>query len=327
MGFQSDYNDLYATASGKLGLWQGQSFLTQQAWYYQIGQDQHSLSVDPQFVEPAGADGILGYSTATIGAAQIIDDSSASGFSTTGAWTQVSSSAAENGEYLTTPAGNGSAVATWTFSGLIPGATYQVSASWVPIYSLAGDAPFTVLDGSQLVSLTYQSEHTAPGTPGTPAWQTLGYFVTSSGTLTVQLSNASQGTVAADAVMIQQIPGNGGGDDDFHVASGSPTIDAGNPADPAGLEPAPNGGRINLGSDGGTPQATPSQPQVLQVLTPGPLDKLQIGQQETITWQTGGAVRPGQLLLRRPSWPAVRWPTTGWTMLRARRPRIPPATD
>ena len=75
-------------------------------------------------------------------------------------------------------------------------------------------------------------------------------------------------------------------------ASGSPTIDAGNPADPAGLEPAPNGGRINLGSDGGTPQATPSQSQVLQVLTPGALNKLQIGQQETITWQTSGVYAP-----------------------------------
>ncbi|MGA2254402.1 MAG: right-handed parallel beta-helix repeat-containing protein, partial [Thermoguttaceae bacterium] len=292
VGFQSDYNDLYTTGSGKLGSWQGQTFLTQQAWYYQIGQDQHSLSVDPQFVDPAGPDGILGFSTDAIGAAQIIDDGSASGFSTTGVWTQVSSSAAENGEYLTTPAGNGSALATWSFTGLTPGATYQVSASWAPTYSFASDAPFTVLDGSQLISLTYQSERTAPSTPGTPAWQTLGYFVPSSGTLTVQLSNASQGTVAADAVMIQQIAGNRGADDDFHVASSSPTIDAGNPSDPVGLEPAPNGGRINLGSDGGTAQATPSQPQVLQVLTPGPLDKLQIGQQENVTWQTGGLYAP-----------------------------------
>ena len=92
VGFQSDYNDLYATAGGKLGFWQGQAILTQQAWYYQIGQDRHSVSVDPQFVAPAGADGILGYSTSPMGAAQIIDDSSASGFSTTGVWTKTSSS-------------------------------------------------------------------------------------------------------------------------------------------------------------------------------------------------------------------------------------------
>ena len=205
---------------------------------------------------------------------------------------RLPAAAAEGGEYITTPSGSGSSAATWTFSGLTPGATYQVAVSWVASSLLASDAPFTVLDGSQLLSLSYQSERNAPGTPGTPAWQTLGYFVASSGTLTVQLSNASQGTVAADAAMLQQIAGNGGGDDDFHVAAGSPTIDVGNPAILVGQEPAPNGGRINLGSDGGTAQATPSQPQVLQVLTPGPLEKLQVGQQETITWQAADLNAP-----------------------------------
>ena len=59
-----------------------------------------------------------------------------------------------------------------------------------------------------------------------------------------------------------------------------------------GSEPLPNGGRINQGSDGGTLQATPSQPQLLQVLSPRPLDKLQVGQQENVTWQTGGLYAP-----------------------------------
>ena len=293
VGFQSDFNDLYTTGSGKLGRWQGQTFLTQQNWYYGVGQDHHSLSTDPQFAAPAaGLDGILGYNTTPIGAPLLIDDSSATGFSTTGVWTPVVASAADNGEYLTAPAGTGSSTATWTFTGLTPGTTYQVSASWAPLSTLAADAPFTIFDGGREVSLTYHTERSSPGSAGTPSFQTLADVVCTSGTLTVELTNAAQSTVAADAIRLQQIQGNGGADDAFHVALGSPTIDAGNPTDPIGQEPAPNGGRINLGSDGGTPQATASASESLTVLTPGPLDKLQIGQQENITWQTGGLYAP-----------------------------------
>ena len=67
VGFQSDDNDLYVTGTGKLVFWQGQSILTLQSWFYLVGQDQHSLSMDPQFVQPTGPDGILGFSAANVG--------------------------------------------------------------------------------------------------------------------------------------------------------------------------------------------------------------------------------------------------------------------
>jgi hypothetical protein len=38
----------------------------------------------------------------------------------------------------------------------------------------------------------------------------------------------------------------------------SPCIDAGDPATPAGDEPQPNGGRINMGAYGGTAEASKS---------------------------------------------------------------------
>ena len=41
-------------------------------------------------------------------------------------------------------------------------------------------------------------------------------------------------------------------------ASTSPCIDAGNPHSPIGVEPFPNGGRINMGAYGGTPEASKS---------------------------------------------------------------------
>ncbi len=59
-GFNSDYNDLYTTASGQVASWQGTSFATQAAWFYGVNQDAHSQSVDPQFADPAGVDGVLG---------------------------------------------------------------------------------------------------------------------------------------------------------------------------------------------------------------------------------------------------------------------------
>ena len=45
---------------------------------------------------------------------------------------------------------------------------------------------------------------------------------------------------------------------DYHLSPGSPAIDAADPAASVGDEPAPNGGRRNLGSYGGTRKATPS---------------------------------------------------------------------
>src|SRR5262249_40792388 len=96
------------------------------------------------------------------------------------------------------------------------------------------------------------------------------------------------GPVAADAVRIEQVQGDGGADDNFHAQPHSPTIDAGDPNDLVGNEPTPNGGRINQGNDGGTAEATQSDPAVLQILSPNGLEKLQQGQQVTITWRTDG---------------------------------------
>ena len=60
-GFQSDYNDLYATGGGAVGSWQGNAVPTLNAWQAATQNDADSLASDPLFVSPAGADGILGY--------------------------------------------------------------------------------------------------------------------------------------------------------------------------------------------------------------------------------------------------------------------------
>lgn len=148
VGFTSDYNDLVTTGTGKLGQWEGRDFITQSDWFYELGFDAHSQAAIPLFVNPAGADGILGYNTA-----------------------------------------------------------------------------------------------------------------------------AST---------------DGGLDDNFHLQTGSPAIDAGDPADSFFNEPSPNGGRINLGNYGNTTEATTSLPQTVQVLSPNGLDKFEVGQPVSMSWRSSG---------------------------------------
>jgi hypothetical protein len=61
-----------------------------------------------------------------------------------------------------------------------------------------------------------------------------------------------QGNIDADPLFTDAVNG------DYHLLSGSPCIDAGDPASECALEPEPNGGRINMGAYGGTPQASMS---------------------------------------------------------------------
>ena len=69
---------------------------------------------------------------------------------------------------------------------------------------------------------------------------------------------------------------------------GSPVIDRGDPTDPYLAEPSPNGNRIDVGAYGNTSGATSSAVQRVQVLTPEPLQKIQVGQQVAISWQSSG---------------------------------------
>jgi len=47
---------------------------------------------------------------------------------------------------------------------------------------------------------------------------------------------------------------------DFHLRSWSPCIDAGDPSSPFSKEPEPNGGRVNMGAYGNTPEAASKSP-------------------------------------------------------------------
>ncbi|HEV3341825.1 MAG TPA: right-handed parallel beta-helix repeat-containing protein, partial [Pirellulales bacterium] len=64
-GFASDFNDLYASGTGKVGLWQSGPRATLTAWQGATITDLDSLSHDPLFVNPTGAEGVVGYVDAT----------------------------------------------------------------------------------------------------------------------------------------------------------------------------------------------------------------------------------------------------------------------
>lgn len=89
-----------------------------------------------------------------------------------------------------------------------------------------------------------------------------------------------------------------GADDNFHLQSTSLAIDAGDLAASYFVEPAPNGGRINLGNLGNTPQAdlAPTA-QSIQVLSPYPGQKLEAGHNYTLSWHTGGVIANQPALL------------------------------
>lgn len=67
-----------------------------------------------------------------------------------------------------------------------------------------------------------------------------------------------EGEISTDPLFVAQFT-------DVHLQPGSPSVDAGDPTDPVGMEPVPNGGIIDQGAYGGTPEATPTSMQILSV--------------------------------------------------------------
>ena len=61
------------------------------------------------------------------------------------------------------------------------------------------------------------------------------------------------GNISKDPLFLGAVVG------DYHEKTGSPHVDAGNPSSDYSNEPAPNGGRINIGAYGNTTEATQSQ--------------------------------------------------------------------
>lgn len=150
------------------------------------------------------------------GVVGIIDDGDP-GFTTVGVWTVHPSGFNVDNRFSS--AGTGSNTATWTFGGLADG-LYRVSATWTAFSNRATNSPFTIRDGASPIGTVLINQLQAPNdfSDAGASWEDLGglYPITSS-VLQVQLTNAANNYVIADAIRIErvgQLPGD----------PGSPTI-------------------------------------------------------------------------------------------------------
>jgi RHS repeat-associated protein len=137
---------------------------------------------------------------------QIIDDSSATGYSTTSSGGAFSSF---SGGFVGTLQGvnNGAgSTASWTFT-VAPG-TYSVAATWTTYSGDTTSAPYVITSGSTTLGTYYVNQVNAPvgfsDQGGT--WQQLGGVFTVTGTtLTVTLDGVSGNWVSADAIRIEPV--------------------------------------------------------------------------------------------------------------------------
>ncbi|MEZ6146917.1 MAG: hypothetical protein R3B91_16165 [Planctomycetaceae bacterium] len=166
------------------------------------------FSTDPAYEVGAVITDHLGASNPTSAMApalHVIIDNGDVGYSTVGTWASNVNAAARDGDIENSLFGRGQNVASWNFTGLTPG-NYRVSATWVEHPNRATNSPFRAVDsdGTTILNATTIDQEVAPDDfmdDGT-LWEDL-FVVTATGTeLTIELSNAANQYVVADAIRI-----------------------------------------------------------------------------------------------------------------------------
>ncbi len=138
--------------------------------------------------------------------AVVIIDNGDAGFSTTGEWTRWTAQGYLN-DVHESRAGTGADVARWTFTRLLPG-QYRVSATWTAYTNRATNSPFEIFDGTSRRGSFAVNQRLAPNqfSDAGAVWNDLGVtHQIDSGTLIVQLSDAADGRVNADAIRIERM--------------------------------------------------------------------------------------------------------------------------
>jgi hypothetical protein len=135
----------------------------------------------------------------------IIDDGDGE-FTTTEGWHVTPVMEGRDGDVRYTGFGDGSRIATWTFSGLAAG-TYRVSTTWSAHANRAADAPYTLYDGVTPRGTVAINQQQAPDdfTTQGSSWEDLTEVVITGNTLVVELSNKANGFVIADAIRVQHV--------------------------------------------------------------------------------------------------------------------------
>ena len=292
-GFRSDYNTIYTTGNGKIALWENHEFTDRSDWFYEVGMDEHSSFGDPKFAGLSGADGRLGfgrggglpasyYNTADLtGPAALTRLDEAINFN----WNSGAPGVGLNSD---------------NFSVRWNGYLYVPSAGTYSFYTQADDGvrlyfddiATPVIDQWSYVGFAERTYTTTFATPGMHAIKV--EMRETTGTAAVRLSWSSA------AITKQIIPSDYlgatntfvledfGADDNFALQLNSPTLDAGDPNDLYFLEPMPNGARVNVGAYGNSTLASVSPSQLVQILSPHGLEKVEQGQMIPIKFHSAG---------------------------------------
>lgn len=102
-------------------------------------------------------------------------------------------------------AGSGNETTTWRVSDLPP-AHYRISTTWRVLANQASNAPFRILLAGEQIAATRVDQRVAPE-PG--QWHELMDLDVAGQELTIELSDAADGTVVADAIRIERIAAPG----------------------------------------------------------------------------------------------------------------------
>lgn len=133
----------------------------------------------------------------------VIDDGEA-GYQEVGpGWFTGGLTAGNQNDYRFHSPGTGTNTASWTFTNL-PSGAYDVYATWVAHENRPSNAPYQVFDGSTSLGTVAMNQRLAPNDvfAGGQSWELLGTFSAASGTLAVQVSDAGDGYVIADAIRV-----------------------------------------------------------------------------------------------------------------------------
>jgi uncharacterized delta-60 repeat protein/RHS repeat-associated protein len=201
-----------------------------------------------QAMDDQNLSGNVATTTGSVGADAIIDDSMSCYTETGTDWTSGPSDVGYQDGSRRHAAGMGDNTACWTFEGLVEN-QYTVFVTWSSDAGLASNAPFKIYDGDELLGtfLVDQRQEPYGVYQYEKNWLELGTFTVHNGRVTVELSDAANGTVVADAVWL--------------------------------VDPVPQIGSLTVSNPGVTRQQTaPSQKLILQANNVQAYDQKQIQQ-------------------------------------------------
>lgn len=292
----SDYN-LFHTPGGQLGRWEGRDFAELEDWFFETGYDQHSHVADPQLVDVDGADGVLGFIPGGLTGSYFANETLSGDPAAVRIDREINFDWRFQGCCVDVSPAPG--LPANNFSVRWDGYIYVPQDGNYTFYTASDDGERFYLDSSLVIDQWawdggLENSYTAVGL--TAGWHAIRYDMhESTGNAYAVLSwsgpNITKSLVhtrflSPDPQVL--VGGDYGGDDNLGVLPTSPTIDAGDPLSYFLSEPAPNGSRVNMGHTGNSLAATTSQAELVQVLSPNGLEKLEVGQATTIAWQSAG---------------------------------------